>query len=182
MSIGARRDGVCGFGARQANAFGFPPRALDRHTRQEDKALLERKEINNLPQEWSGWLWYTDGGTIDNEPLGFTFGITNDIDADGRGRRLHLLIHPTRRLCLPTRSGRSPRNVPSGWPRWPDPTSSNRPIASTTTSGTPRRRTLTFCGSSSSTTWSFPYFGSATTPGPRSSGPCCRQSPSRRPP
>jgi hypothetical protein len=114
MSIGARRDGVCGFGARQANAFGFPPRALDRHTRQEDKALLERKEINNLPQEWSGWLWYTDGGTIDNEPLGFTFGITNDIDADGRGRRLHLLIHPHPTALFAA----SAWTIPSKRPKW----------------------------------------------------------------
>jgi predicted acylesterase/phospholipase RssA len=100
--------------ASGANAFGFPPRALDRHVRDEDKALLGRKEITNLPPDWSGWLWYTDGGTIDNEPLGRTFDITNEIDADGTGRRLHLLIHP-HPTALSTDAGWT---IPTNRPNW----------------------------------------------------------------
>ncbi|MGZ8578513.1 MAG: patatin-like phospholipase family protein [Actinomycetota bacterium] len=80
--------------ASGANTFGFPPKALNRKRRPEDLALLEDNKITNLPPDWSGWLWYTDGGTIDNEPLGRTFDIANAIDIDGEGRRLHLLIHP----------------------------------------------------------------------------------------
>jgi Patatin-like phospholipase len=80
--------------ASGANAFGFPPKVLHRKTRPEDIALLEENEIINLPPDWSGSLWYTDGGTLDNEPLGRTFGIANEIDADGSGRRVHVLIHP----------------------------------------------------------------------------------------
>lgn len=78
--------------ASGANAFGFPPKVLHRRTRPEDIALLEN--IINLPPDWSGSLWYTDGGTLDNEPLGRTFDVANEIDADGSGRRVHLLIHP----------------------------------------------------------------------------------------
>jgi predicted acylesterase/phospholipase RssA len=80
--------------ASGANTFGFPPKALDRRVRPEDVALLDRRRITNLPPDWSGWLWYTDGGTLNNEPLGRTFDIANDIDADGAGRRVHVLIHP----------------------------------------------------------------------------------------
>jgi hypothetical protein len=80
--------------ASGANTFGFPPQVLNRTTRPEDLALMGRGDITNLPPEWSGFLWYTDGGTIDNEPLGRTFDIANSIDVDGGGRRIHLLIHP----------------------------------------------------------------------------------------
>ena len=80
--------------ASGANTFGFPPKALNRKARPEDLELAERDRITNLPPDWSGWLWYTDGGTMDNEPLGRTFDIANKIDADGSGRRIHLLIHP----------------------------------------------------------------------------------------
>jgi len=100
--------------ASGANAFGFPPRVIDRHARDEDKKLLERHEITNLPPDWSGWLWYTDGGIIDNEPLGRTFSITSDIDADGRGRRLHLLIHPHPTALLADAAW----TIPTSQPKW----------------------------------------------------------------
>jgi hypothetical protein len=80
--------------ASGANTFGFPPKILNRTTRPDDVALLEEHDIINLPPDWSGSLWYTDGGTLDNEPLGRTFDIANEVDADGSGRRVHLLIHP----------------------------------------------------------------------------------------
>jgi predicted acylesterase/phospholipase RssA len=80
--------------ASGANTFGFPPKALNRKARPEDIELVKENEITNLPPDWSGWLWYTDGGTMDNEPLGRAFDIANTIDTDGAGRRIHLLIHP----------------------------------------------------------------------------------------
>jgi hypothetical protein len=80
--------------ASGANALGFPARRLNRLTRESDRQMVERGEITNLPSNWSGWLWYTDGGTIENEPLGRTFHLANEIDRDGQGRRLHLLVHP----------------------------------------------------------------------------------------
>jgi len=80
--------------ASGANAFGFPPKVLNRTVRPDDIALLEEHDIINLPPDWSGSLWYTDGGTLDNEPLGRTFDVANEVDADGSGRRVHLLIHP----------------------------------------------------------------------------------------
>jgi hypothetical protein len=100
--------------ASAANAFGFAPKLLDRTKRPEDREMLARGEITNLPTDWSGSLWYTDGGTIDNEPLGRTFGIANDIDADGQGRRIHVLIHPH-----PTQASRDARwTVLSERPTW----------------------------------------------------------------
>jgi predicted acylesterase/phospholipase RssA len=100
--------------ASAANAFGFPPKVLKRTERKEDLQLLDRNEITNLPSNWSGYLWYTDGGTIDNEPLGRTFEIANELDADGEGRRIHLLIHPH-----PDRPSTDERwTVPSDRPNW----------------------------------------------------------------
>jgi predicted acylesterase/phospholipase RssA len=81
--------------ASGANALGFPPRKVNRRVRPEDLAMLRSGKVRNLSaSDWSGWLWYTDGGTIDNEPLGRAFDIANEIDLDGKGLRLHLLIHP----------------------------------------------------------------------------------------
>ncbi len=51
------------------------------------------ERITNFPA--SGWLWYTDGGTIDNEPLGRTLDLANDMDREQPGgHRVHLLVHP----------------------------------------------------------------------------------------
>jgi predicted acylesterase/phospholipase RssA len=78
--------------ASGANAIGFPPLLLDRS--QDEKAYVEGAHVTNFPA--SKQLWYTDGGTLDNEPLGHTFDLTNEIDQDGAGdfSRVHLLIHP----------------------------------------------------------------------------------------
>jgi len=82
--------------ASGANELGFPPRVLNRKVREEDKQALKEIELVDPPKDWPGWLWYTDGGTIDNEPLGRTFDVANQVDdADGgEYRRLHLLVHP----------------------------------------------------------------------------------------
>ena len=81
--------------ASGANEFGFPPKRLRR-----DVADYTGQELVNFPAfHGDGYLWYTDGGTVDNEPLGRTLSVTNSIDlnpgdADAEDRRLHLLIHP----------------------------------------------------------------------------------------
>lgn len=80
--------------ASGANALGFPPAPLDRTLREEDQKQLARGEIIDLPDPWSGWLWHTDGGTIENQPLGRALDLANEIDKDGLGRRLVLMIHP----------------------------------------------------------------------------------------
>ena len=81
--------------ASGSNEFGFPPKRLARV-----KADYEPQGLDNFPVG-SDFLWYTDGGTIDNEPLGRTMDITNSFDsldsADpllSGDRRIHLLIHP----------------------------------------------------------------------------------------
>jgi predicted acylesterase/phospholipase RssA len=79
--------------ASGANALGFPPVLLDRAP--DEQAYLANGVINFPPTDD---LWYTDGGTIDNEPIGRTIGLANEIDArtrlDDKDQRLHLLIHP----------------------------------------------------------------------------------------
>lgn len=67
--------------ASGANALGFPPKLLNRRrraARQVDEPV-EQTRIVNIPEH--GWLWYTDGGTIDNEPLGRALALVNDVDS-----------------------------------------------------------------------------------------------------
>lgn len=77
--------------ASGANEFGFPPAKLHRWA---DRATYER---NGIAKPYH-WLWYTDGGTLDNEPLGRTLDMSNALDDSAPDansiRRLHLLIHP----------------------------------------------------------------------------------------
>jgi predicted acylesterase/phospholipase RssA len=83
--------------ASGSNAMGFPPRALDRSG--EPWTRYKAEDAKNLPGN-TQTLWFTDGGTLDNEPLGHTLDLTNDLDLVGKdplpsdGVRLHLLIHP----------------------------------------------------------------------------------------
>jgi predicted acylesterase/phospholipase RssA len=78
--------------ASAANAMGFPPYLIDR------RALAAASPnpyaaVENWPQ--SGQLWYTDGGTLANEPLGRTLDLTNPLDQDDQEfSRVQLLIHP----------------------------------------------------------------------------------------
>jgi predicted acylesterase/phospholipase RssA len=76
--------------ASGANALGFPPYLLNRTAQ---KPTYERNGVRGVPPD--GLIWYTDGGTIDNEPLGRTLDMTNELDGDDTNcRRLHVLIHP----------------------------------------------------------------------------------------
>jgi predicted acylesterase/phospholipase RssA len=78
--------------ASAANALGFPPYLLDRAA---EWAAYQDVGVTNLPPGTTT-LWYTDGGTSDNEPLGRTLDLTNrpDPHGDDAAARLHLLIHP----------------------------------------------------------------------------------------
>jgi len=71
--------------ASGANALGFPPKLLDRTG---DEETLLKAGITNFPS--SGHYWYTDGGTVDNEPLGRTIDFVNGIKTDDA--RLFLLV------------------------------------------------------------------------------------------
>jgi len=76
--------------ASGANEFGFSARLLSM-----DRGGYEDRGVENLPM--SGVTWYTDGGTLENEPLGRTFDLTSALDRKppiGDARRIHLLIHP----------------------------------------------------------------------------------------
>ena len=75
--------------ASGAHAVAFPPRVLSRAERRAD---YERNGVTNFPP--GGELWYTDGGTIDNEPLGRALDMTGRLDESSQGRRLNLLIVP----------------------------------------------------------------------------------------
>ena len=82
--------------ASGAHAAAFPPYGLDRSS-PEVLAAYANNGIQNFPP--SEFLWYTDGGTIDNEPLGRTLDLTHEIDASaeeslGAAARLHMLITP----------------------------------------------------------------------------------------
>ncbi len=84
--------------ASGANAFAFAPVRLDRH-RSEYPPSVE------FPKGDPAHFWYTDGGTVYNEPLGFAIDAITDPDAlqvqrppqrlvDPDGKRLFLLVHP----------------------------------------------------------------------------------------
>jgi hypothetical protein len=80
--------------ASAANAMGFAPQFLDRGQVWADY-LAEGVRPDSLPS--SHGFWYTDGGTLANEPLGRTLDLTNALDSEppaGDWQRLHLLIHP----------------------------------------------------------------------------------------
>ncbi|MGH8995112.1 MAG: patatin-like phospholipase family protein [Acidimicrobiales bacterium] len=72
--------------ASGSNALGFPPKRLDRvraHFTFGDGPV-------DAPED--GRYWYTDGGTVDNEPLGRSIDDAQAITTDDR--RLFLLVHP----------------------------------------------------------------------------------------
>jgi len=92
--------------ASGANPVGFPPVLID--LTEACDAYVDEAHITNLPPSLA--LWYTDGGTLDNEPLGRTLDVVNEIDVDDGGdfQRVHLLIHP------------HPTGAPAG-DAWADP-------------------------------------------------------------
>jgi predicted acylesterase/phospholipase RssA len=73
--------------ASAANALGFPPKLLERSA--EDVAKMVENGILNPPKCGA---WYTDGGTIDNEPLGRLIDLAGEDETSSE--RLFLLIHP----------------------------------------------------------------------------------------
>jgi predicted acylesterase/phospholipase RssA len=92
---GEERSAVDTALASGSNEFGFPPKRLAR-----SRADYEPQGLDNFP-DGSSFLWFTDGGTIDNEPLGRTMDITNPLDSldsdyplGSDDHRIHLLIHP----------------------------------------------------------------------------------------
>ena len=73
--------------ASGSNAMGFPPLRLNRkpHEQEYIDAGLE-----GFPAD--GEFWYTDGGTVDNEPLGRSIDLAGAVPSGDE--RVHLLIHP----------------------------------------------------------------------------------------
>ena len=100
FSPGAGIDEFCAPGgavdtalASGANPLGFAPRKLAR-----DSSPYVAEGVTNLPANAGCEMWFTDGGTIDNEPLGRTLDRSNDIDLHDppavQDRRVQVLIHP----------------------------------------------------------------------------------------
>jgi predicted acylesterase/phospholipase RssA len=77
--------------ASGANELGFPPAVLDRSGAAAD---YQRRGVTDFPER--GHLWYSDGGTFDNEPLGHTLDLVDALDSEEPGdfERIHLLVHP----------------------------------------------------------------------------------------
>jgi predicted acylesterase/phospholipase RssA len=103
--------------ASGANALGFPPVAIRRDA---ERHTYEEHGVTNFPPQ--GWFWYTDGGTINNEPLGQTLELVNEADGGkgdplpADGYRLLLLIHPHPDAPVP--AGEQSWSDPSVQPAW----------------------------------------------------------------
>jgi len=68
--------------ASAANAIGFLPIGIDRSGVSYQAAGLENP----------GWVWYTDGGTVDNEPLGRAIDLFSDIAVADDDDRVVVLL------------------------------------------------------------------------------------------
>jgi hypothetical protein len=105
--------------ASAANALGFPPVLLDRSP---DRDRYVASHILDLPPEGAPWpVWYTDGGTIDNEPFGRAIELLDRAEECGdlggaalEDERLLLLVEP--QPATVDRSGRW--WDPAYHPRW----------------------------------------------------------------
>ena len=77
--------------ASASHPGAFAPRVLDRRA---DREEYEGRGITNLPR--SGWLWYSDGGQIQSEPLGRVLAASRAVGDDGPeiAHRPNLLIDP----------------------------------------------------------------------------------------
>jgi hypothetical protein len=75
--------------ASAANAVGFPPKLLRRTP--EDIAKAVANGVLNPPNP--NGTWYTDGGTVNNEPFGRLLDVIGG--EDPRANRLLLLVHPS---------------------------------------------------------------------------------------
>jgi predicted acylesterase/phospholipase RssA len=76
--------------ASASHPGAFAPRVIDRRG---DREAYESQGLSNLPR--SGWLWYSDGGLVQHEPIGRLLSAAAAVD-DGRdgAHRLTLMIHP----------------------------------------------------------------------------------------
>ena len=76
--------------ASASHPGAFAPRVLDRRG---DREAYEAQGLSNIPR--SGWLWYTDGGLVQHEPIGRLLTAAREVD-DGAdsAQRLTLMIHP----------------------------------------------------------------------------------------
>jgi predicted acylesterase/phospholipase RssA len=75
--------------ASASHPGAFAPRVLDRR---EDRDAYEGQGVANLPR--SGWLWYTDGGLVQTEPVGRTLSVARRIEGPDDAYRLNLLVDP----------------------------------------------------------------------------------------
>jgi Patatin-like phospholipase len=76
--------------ASGAHAAAFSAQLLVRAAQRQ--AYVDNGVVN-FPD--SGSLWYTDGGTIENQPLGRALNLTSELDEDlGDSNRLHILVIP----------------------------------------------------------------------------------------
>jgi len=97
--------------ASGANEMGFPPYLLNRAAQW---PAYQQQGIDNLPPGSDRVFWFTDGGILDNEPLGRTFDLTNGINADDTpSQRLHLLIHPHPTAAIHDQSWADPQAQPT---------------------------------------------------------------------
>lgn len=101
--------------ASAANAFGFPPKLVER-SENDVKEMVANGVIDALPSHGPMSRWYTDGGTVDDEPFGRLLDIVRDDDP--RAYRLLLMVHPS--YDPPAKPGAPPTvwNDPSSQPRW----------------------------------------------------------------
>jgi hypothetical protein len=95
--------------ASAANAVGFPPKLVKRSAA--DIAKAKAQGVKNPPNP--DGVWYTDGGTVDNEPVGRLLDLLGDDDAGDGAERLVLLVHP------------NPTSTPAAT-TWVDPTQQPR--------------------------------------------------------
>jgi predicted acylesterase/phospholipase RssA len=75
--------------ASASHPGAFAPRVLDRR---DDREEYEGQGVMNLPR--SGWLWYTDGGLVQSEPVGRTLSAAHRIEGPADAHRLNLMIDP----------------------------------------------------------------------------------------
>jgi predicted acylesterase/phospholipase RssA len=76
--------------ASASHPGAFAPRVLDRR---DDRRAYEAQGLSNLPR--SGWLWYTDGGLVQHEPIGRLLSAARAVDGgDDDAHRLTLMVHP----------------------------------------------------------------------------------------
>ena len=101
--------------ASGASALAFPPYPVNRKLRPADWETYLRNGVEGLPAD--GWLWYTDGGTIENEPLGRTLDLAASVDRGSSARRVHILVHPHPTAPTGGHDWRGPHGPRGAWLR-----------------------------------------------------------------